>query len=421
VNRIPRIQPVSDNPPAETSSAPGPYAWLVVGLLFVVALLNYLDRLILTTMRDPIRADIPMSDAHFGLLTSVFLWVYAGASPLGGFLADRFGRRRVIIASIFFWSAATFLTGLATSFHQMLIARALMGVSEACYIPAGLALIADYHRGPTRSLATGIHMIGIYAGAALGGIGAVLAEHLGWRFGFRLFGAFGVGYSLILVALLRDAPHSRRDPETFDPELPPARVLAAPAFRALLVVNILVGVVNWTVYGWMPTYLKDHFHLGLGAAGLSATGYIQAASFVGVLIAGVIADRWSRTSDRARALTPAIAFLFSGPCLIAAASTGVLPLAIGGLIVFGLGRGAIDANQMPLVRQLVGAPVSATAYGLLNLTSTAAGGIMVYIGGALLDAHIDLARIFQAAGAGVIVAGLILLMIRPTKFFTSED
>ncbi len=406
-----------DYRPAEMSSRPTGYAWLVVGLLFVVALLNYLDRLILTTMRDPIRADIPMSDAHFGLLTSVFLWVYAAASPLGGFLADRLGRRRVIIASIFFWSAATFLTGLANSFHQMLIARALMGISEACYIPAGLALIADYHRGPTRSLATGIHMIGIYAGAALGGIGAVLAEHLGWRYGFRLFGGFGIAYSFVLLACLRDAPSflSGAQSESSAPRLVDVigSALSTPAFAALLAVNFLVGVVNWAVYGWMPTFLKDRFHLSLGKAGLSATAYIQVASFFGVLAAGVVADRWSRSSRRARALTPAIGFFLAGPCLFAAASSNLFAFTIAGLIVFGLGRGSIDANQMPLVRQILPAHLSATGYGLLNLISTAAGGVMVYIGGALLDAHIDLSRIFQVAGVGLVIAGLILVTIRP--------
>jgi len=394
-----------------------PYAWFVVGLLFVVALLNYLDRLILTTVRDPIRADITMTDAQFGLLTSAFLWVYAATSPLGGWLADRIGRKRVIVASVFFWSAATFLTGLAHSFHQMLTSRALMGLSEACYIPAGLALIADYHRGPTRSLATGIHMIGIYAGAALGGIGAVLAEHVGWRYGFRLFGGFGVAYSLILLAFLKDADPVEvgGEAETVSPPLFAAigSVFSSSAFVALFAVNVLVGIVNWAVYGWMPTFLKDRFHLSLGDAGLSATAYIQAASFFGVLAAGVIADRWSRTSSRARALTPAIGFLLAGPCLFAAAGSHVFVLTIAGLIVFGLGRGSIDANQMPLVRQILPPHLSATAYGLLNLISTTAGGVMVYIGGALLDAHIDLNHIFQFAGVGLVLGGLILTAIRP--------
>ena len=152
------------------------YAWIGVGLLWVVALLNYLDRLMITTMRDPIKQSIAMNEAQFGLLTAVFLWVYGALSPLGGYLADRFSRRIVIMVSLFVWSAVTWWTGHVKTFEQLLTARALMGVSEACYIPAALALIADYHRGSTRSLATGLHMSGVYAGAALGGVGGYIAE-----------------------------------------------------------------------------------------------------------------------------------------------------------------------------------------------------------------------------------------------------
>src|ERR1035441_4056978 len=129
-----------------------PRAWLIVGLLWVVACLNYLDRIMLTTMRESLIEAIPMTDAQFGLLTSAFLWVYGLLSPFAGFLADRFSRSRVIIGSLFVWSAIIWLTGHAKTYEQLLVARALMGISEACYIPASLALIIDYHRGPTRSL-----------------------------------------------------------------------------------------------------------------------------------------------------------------------------------------------------------------------------------------------------------------------------
>jgi MFS family permease len=405
---------VHAEPTAREDERPTAYAWAVVGLLFFVALLNYLDRLAITTLREPIRSEIAMSDSGFGLLTSVFLWAYAAVSPLGGMLADRLGRRVVIIASLLFWSTAMLLTGLATTFHQILAARTLMGVSEACYIPAALALVTDYHRGPTRSLATGIHMTGIYAGAALGGVAAVIAEHHGWRFGFKLLGLIGIAYSIVLFLTLFDPPAAANAPAADEPKLNSAARLAAiltPAFLALFVVNLLVGVVNWAVYGWLPTFMRDRFQLGLGAAGLSATGYIQAASFAGVIVAGAVADRWSRSSRKAPALTAAFGLIVGGPFLFAAASVSALPLAIMGLVIFGLGRGAIDANQMPLLRQVIDDRHSAFGYGLLNLASTTAGGAMVYAGGAMLDSHVSLIRIFQAAGVGYLLGGVILWLI----------
>lgn len=392
-------------------------AWLTVGLLWVVALLNYLDRLMITSMRDPLKADITMTDAQFGLLTSVFLWVYGVFSPFGGFAADRFGRRGVIIASLFIWSAVTWATGHMHSFGGLLTARAVMGLSEACYIPAALALIADYHRGATRSFATGVHMSGIYAGAALGGIGGYVAEHYGWRAGFSWFGAFGVVYSLVIVAFLRDAekPVEAANPVTDPPvELRAAlrALLTQRAFLLLLAINALVGVANWGINGWLPTYLKDHFKLGLGAAGLTATVYIQIASFVGVLVGGVWADRWSRTQPQARALVPAIGFCVVGPCLFFGISADALLLAVAGLVVYGLGRGFFDANLMPVVRTIVSERFSATGYGCLNLVGVMMGGAMIYVGGWLKDAQVDLGKVFQFSAAGLLVVGLLLFAVK---------
>src|SRR5678816_2477570 len=91
-----------------------PRAWLIVALLWVVGCLNYLDRVMITTMRGSLVEAIPMTDAQFGLLTSVFLWVYGLLSPFAGFLADRFNRSRVIITSLFLWSLVTWFTAHAT-------------------------------------------------------------------------------------------------------------------------------------------------------------------------------------------------------------------------------------------------------------------------------------------------------------------
>src|SRR5689334_20867194 len=133
------------------------YEWALVALLWVVALLNYLDRQIIFAVFPLLQADLHVSSVQLGFLGTSFLWVYGLLSPLGGYVADRFGKRSVILGSLVVWSAVTWLTGHARNYGELLIARGLMGISEACYLPAALALIADFHGSATRSRATGLH------------------------------------------------------------------------------------------------------------------------------------------------------------------------------------------------------------------------------------------------------------------------
>ncbi|HSU69220.1 MAG TPA: MFS transporter [Tepidisphaeraceae bacterium] len=412
---------IAPNPLGETRrppASPGAYAWAVVAMLWAVGMLNYFDRLLITTMRDPIRADISMTDAQFGLLTSMFLWVYAATSPLGGWVADRFNKSLVIAASLLFWSAAMYCTGFARNFPQLLLGRGLMGLSEACYLPAALAIICDYHRGPTRSFATGLHMSGITVGAALGGIGGILAEHFGWRAAFHGLGLAGVAYGIVVLCTLRDSKPRTNAPanpngEVGQPNLGTAlqSLFVDRAFLVLIAVNALVGMVNWAMYGWLPTYLEGHFRLGIGTAGLSATTYVQAAAFIGVFVGGWWADRWSRTNPLARRRTPGFTYILAGPCLLVTASTGMLAPAIAGLVVAGLARGVFDANHMPILREVADERFSATGFGILNLVSCVTGGLMVYAAGLALDTHIDLSRIFQVCAAALPVIGILLLLL----------
>ncbi|MBL8186800.1 MAG: MFS transporter, partial [Acidobacteria bacterium] len=176
------------------------YAWTVVLLLVPVALLNYLDRQMLAAMKFSVMTDIPDigSEANWGKILALFKWTYAALSPIGGYLADRYSRRHVIAASLVVWSVVTWATGHVTNYEQLMVTRALMGISEAFYIPAALALIADYHLGPTRSRAIGAHQMGIYAGVIVGGFSGYAADDpaLGWRWMFNLCGLIGVLYAL---------------------------------------------------------------------------------------------------------------------------------------------------------------------------------------------------------------------------------
>src|SRR5690606_34809695 len=350
------------------------YPWLLVGLLWIVAFLNYLDRILITTMRDPIVNEFSLTDAQFGLLTSVFLWSYGIFSPFGGYLADKYSRRNVIIFSVAVWSLATAWTGYVSSYEELLIARMVMGVSEAFYIPAGLALITDYHRGKTRSLATGIHFSGLYVGLALGGIGGYIAELWGWRYGFHLFGFFGCLYALVLLFFLRD----RRTDGLVDGTQPAQQsrpigfidavktLVGERSYLVLLFYFVVLGIANWLIYAWLPTFLRAQFSLGLGEAGLSATLYPQIGSFIGVLLGGFWADRWSKVNRRSRILVIVIGFTVGAPFLILMSWTSFFLMAIMALFFFGMARGFSDANLMPVVRQVIDSRYAATAYGVLN-------------------------------------------------------
>lgn len=395
------------------------YSWIIVAMLWIVAFLNYLDRILITSMRDPIVADFNLSDAQFGLLTSVFLWSYGFLSPFGGFFADRYSRKKVIVFSVMVWSAVTLWTGYATSFHEMLAARFLMGVSEACYIPAALALITDYHKGRTRSLATGLHMSGLYAGLALGGMGGYIAELWGWRYGFHVFGAIGLVYSIILLYVIKDykAASVENEETTIGSDkisLSGAlkELFTKASFFILLIYFAVLGVVNWLVYGWLPTFLKDHFHLKLGEAGISATGYIQIGSFIGVILGGILADRWTRKNNRGRLYMIIIGFTLGAPFLFLMASTTIFSIAIVAMLIFGLARGFNDANMMPILRQVADGRYIATGYGFLNFLSTIIGGLMVYVGGALKDAQVDLSIVYQVSAVAMLLATWLLFAVK---------
>ena len=406
----------------DTEKAVPGYSWLVVGILWVVAFLNYLDRILITSMRDPIVADFSLTDAQFGLLTSVFLWSYGFLSPFGGFFADKYSRKKVIIFSVMVWSAVTLWTGFVTSFEEMLAARILMGLSEACYIPAALALITDYHRGRTRSLATGLHMSGLYTGLAVGGVGGYIAELWGWRYGFQAFGLFGILYSFVLLYLLRDTSKTDDNADAATASQPAITLAGSvkvlfqeSSLYVLLFYFTMLGMVNWLVYGWLPTFLKDHFNLSLGEAGISATSYIQVGSFIGVVLGGILSDRWVRRNVKGRLYVVIIGFTLGAPFLFLMASTNVFAIAILAMLVFGLARGFNDANLMPILRQIIDSRYVATGYGFLNFLSTIVGGGMVYVGGALQDAQVSLSIVYQISALIMLIATWSLFMVKIRK------
>lgn len=402
-------------------------AWLVVALLMPVAALNYLDRQMMASMKKSVMRDVAdiRTDENWGVMLGQFKWVYAFFSPIGGWIADRFSRRFTICASLFVWSAVTWWTGHVSNYGELLWARSLMGISEAFYIPAALALIADFHSGRTRSRAVGLHQTAIYLGVIIGGFAGYVADEptLGWRSAFFACGVFGMFYAMPLMFLLRDPPKSTTEIES--PPIHPARsameLLSNSSFRLLVLYFTLPAMAAWIVRDWMPAILQKQFDISQGKAGVSATLYWQLAAIVGAAVGGWLADDWMQRSHRGRIYVSAIGMCMIGPAIFGIGNAGTLTIAVMFLMLFGLGWGFFDGNNMPILAQVVRPELRATGYGIMNFVSISCGGFADWGFGAMKDRGVPLNVIFTAFAAAAVASVFLVLLIRPKPELVALD
>ena len=399
------------------------YPWVVVALLGGVALLNYMDRQMLSTMKDSMQVDITdlQSAANFGRLMAVFLWIYGLMSPISGIIADNLSRKKLIVGSLLVWSSVTYFMGLATTYDQVFWLRALMGLSEALYLPAGLSLIADYHTGGSRSLAVGIHMTGLYLGQAIGGFGATLAAAYSWNATFQWFGIIGIVYAVVLAVFLKDkkrvAPEETKEST---PKKPQANVWLSlkslfmnPAFWVILLYFAIPSLPGWATKNWLPTLFAENLGLPMSQAGPMATITIAFSSFVGVVFGGILSDRWVRKNIKGRIYTGAIGLSLTIPSLLLLGFGHSIFEVVSAGVLFGIGFGMFDANNMPILCQFVSVRQRATAYGVMNMVGVFAGAMITSVLGSWSDDG-NLGVGFALLAAVVAVAVVIqLYSLRP--------
>ena len=396
------------------------YKWMVVALLWGVALLNYLDRQMLSTMRPAMQMDIPelQSAENFGILMAVFLWIYGFMSPISGAIADKINRKWLIVVSLFVWSGVTYLMSYTTSFHELKCLRGIMGISEAVYIPSALSLIADYHSSKTRSLAVGIHMTGLYMGQALGGFGATIAKQYSWHFTFHWFGIIGIIYSVILIIFLHEKRKNNFSAKSVNNNKQNAFggilfLFKNISFWVILLYFAIPSLPGWATKNWIPTLFSQSLNIDMSVAGPIATITIAVSSFAGVILGGIISDKWVQKNIKARIYTSAAGVFLTVPAIIFLGfghTTFVLILAA---ILFGVGFGMFDANNMPILCQFVPAKYRATGYGLMNMTGVFSGAFITSLLGKSTDAG-HLGRDFSLmAGVVLLVLLIQLLTLRP--------
>jgi MFS family permease len=397
------------------------YPWIVVGLLWVVALLNYMDRQMIATMRPSMQLDITELSlaTNYGYLMAVFLWVYGSMSSFSGIIADRINRKGLIIGSLFVWSLVTFAMGFATTFNTLYWLRALMGFSEALYIPAGLSLIADYHSDKTRSLAVGLHMSGIYMGQALGGFGATVAKQFSWQYAFMFFGGFGMVYAVVLLFFLQD--NIKREIRTAAQKgitsiiKSVTGLLSSFSFWIIILYFAVPSFPGWAIKNWAPTLIADKLHIDMSIAGPLTTISISLSSLFGVIVGGFFSDKWVQQNIRARVYIGAMGLSLMIPALLLLGYSNSIVIVFAAASMFGFGFGMFDTNNMPILCQFVPSSSRATAYGLLNTAGIFAGAVITDYLGKSTDAG-NLNRDFAAlAGIVIVVIVLQLLFLKPRE------
>lgn len=400
------------------------YPWIVVGLLWGGELLNYMDRQMLSTMKDAMQVDIVelQSATNFGYLMAIFLWIYALMSPVSGVIADRMSRKWLIVGSLFVWSSVTYLMGIAETFNQIVFLRALMGVSEALYIPAGLSLIADYHTGKSRSLAVGIHMTGLYTGQAIGGFGATVADAFSWHTTFHWFGIIGIAYAVILMLFLHDKKteilpteklqaNPQKEKESVFTSL--KSLLTNVAFWVILLYFAAPSLPGWATKNWLPTLFAENLDLPMSQAGPISTITIAVSSFIGVLIGGPLSDKWVQKNLRGRVYTGAIGLGLTIPSLLLLGFGHNLVAVVGAGLLFGIGYGIFDTNNMPILCQFVSHKQRATAYGVMNMIGVSAGAFITHLLGRWGDSGNLGAGFAMLAIVVAIALGVQLYFLRP--------
>lgn len=401
------------------------YPWVVVALLWGVALLNYMDRQMLSTMKESMQLDISelQTAENFGRLMAVFLWIYGLMSPFAGAIADRVNRKWLIVISLFVWSAVTYGMGYANTFTEIYWLRALMGVSEALYIPAGLSLIADWHSDKSRSLAVGIHMTGLYTGQAIGGFGATVAASYTWHTAFHWFGLIGIAYALLLVLCLRENPnHNEVKPNIETNKVEKESILkgfsalfSTVAFWIILFYFAAPSLPGWAIKNWLPTLFSENLNLPMAEAGPMSTITIALSSFCGVVAGGILSDRWVQRNIRGRIYISAIGLGLTIPALFLLGFGHNTIGVISAGMLFGIGFGIFDANNMPILCQFVSPKYRATAYGIMNMTGVFAGAMVTNILGKWSDdGNLGLGFALLSVVVAVAIA-LQLLFLKPKQ------
>ena len=408
------------------------YAWLIVGMLWFICFFNYVDRQAVFSVFPLLQREMHLSTVQLGLLGSSFAWVYGIGGPFAGLVADRIRRKTAILGGLQFWSIICAASALSRTFRQLLCFRAAEGLGETIYYPASTSLISDYHGRRTRSRALGFLVTSVYAGTVCGAYWAgAIAERYGWRISFVVLGVLGSLLGLILTKFLRERPRGSADLADLaksthsravffhSPSEIFVTIIRTPTALLLMGAFVCANFVALVLLAWMPSFLYGKFHLSIAAAALNATIYPQAASAVGALLGGYLADRACKTTRSARLMIQTVGVVGGAPFVVACGLCSSLQGVIVALMCWGFFKGIYDANIFASAFDVIHPDARGTTSGLMNCVGWLIGGGAAPLAIGLLAGHMALGSAIAISASAYVLAGA-LLIVAMWNFLTPD-
>ncbi len=396
------------------------HAALLVAFMWGAYFLNYGDRQAVFAMFSVLKEDLALSDTTLGLLGSVFLWTYGLACPLAGFLADRYSKRLLVVLSLAVWSAVTIATGFAGSAIILVGLRAAMGLSEALYMPAAIALTANAHPPESRSRAVSTLTTAQIVGTVGGGwFGGWMAQHGYWREAFFVLGAIGLLYAIPYFMFLRTVQEVRPTDITKKSQSRSFFTLfRVPTFNILCIVFPIFVFGLWLLYGWLPSFFRDKFSLGLADAAFAANAPMQCGTLIGLISGGVVADKLFLITKGARLWLMTASLLLCAPCIYMIGAASTLSSACTVAAGFGLFGGFFMGNIFPSSFEVVADNSRASAVGFLNFFGALVSGFAPLMGG-MWKESLGIEGLLAYTALAYILAA-ILLVICISKYFARD-
>jgi predicted MFS family arabinose efflux permease len=388
-----------------TTERKRPYAAWVLLLFTLVSTFSFIDRIIVQALVQPIKAELRVSDTQMGLLGGLtFAALYALLSIPIARLAERKSRVVIISISTALWSAATAISGFASTFTHLLFARVAVGIGEAAGSPATSSVLADYFPPQQRATALGLYGLGVPLGALIGSsVGGFIALHWGWRAAFLIVGLPGTVLAVLQWLTVREPTRGQNDPGVDATQTPPFMAVLRRFWDRPSLINVIFGATLSTIAGYgvsyfLTAYLSRRFGLNYAQAGLVFGLISSVPASVSFLAGGFLSDWAGRRRAHWYALIPALGAALSAPFYITGVRADTWIIATTFLSLAAMCQYAYIPAAAAITQNMMGPRMRASATAITGLIYTLVGqGLGPLLVGVLSDhlAHRSFAGDFE--------------------------